>query len=142
MFKANVVESRSYALEEFESLQPVPAVDRAPNATLLNQEVEARASVRQEDPTCQRIVRGLRVALGLAIFAVVGSTPQPGLDVLLDQIRTMGPRQWLGVMAASTVPVAFVKPQLAGSLARLLPARVFADPETRGGSSENRPVNI
>src|ERR1700732_3737449 len=50
MFEDNVLESRPHALEEVESPQTVPAVGRAPNAKSLNQEVEARAPVRQEDP--------------------------------------------------------------------------------------------
>src|SRR3984893_3040597 len=50
MFEDNVLESRPHALDEVESPQTVPAVGRAPNAKSLNQEVEARAPVRQEDP--------------------------------------------------------------------------------------------
>jgi len=50
MFEDDVVESRPHALEEVESPQTVPAVGRAPNGKSFNQEVEARAPVRQEDP--------------------------------------------------------------------------------------------
>src|SRR5262245_46135068 len=50
MSEDNVLESRPNTLEEVESPQSVPAVGRAPNAKSLNQEVEARAPVRQEDP--------------------------------------------------------------------------------------------
>jgi len=50
MFEDNVLESRPHAREEVGSPQTVPAVGRAPNAKSLNQEVEARAPVRQERP--------------------------------------------------------------------------------------------
>ena len=50
MFEDNVLESRPHALEEVESPQFVPAIGRAPNAKFLNQEVETRAPVRQQDP--------------------------------------------------------------------------------------------
>src|SRR5262249_13647574 len=50
MFEDNVLESRPHALDEVESPQSVAAVGRTPNAKSLNEEVEARASVRQEDP--------------------------------------------------------------------------------------------
>ena len=50
MFEDDVLESRPHALEEVESPQSVPAVGRAPNGKSFNQEVKARAPLRQEDP--------------------------------------------------------------------------------------------
>jgi membrane fusion protein (multidrug efflux system) len=50
MFEQNVLESRPQALVELESPRLVPAMGRLPNAKSLNQEVRARAPVRQEDP--------------------------------------------------------------------------------------------
>jgi membrane fusion protein, multidrug efflux system len=50
MFEDNVLESRPHAVEEVESPQPVPAVDRAPNTKPLNLEIKARAPLPPEDP--------------------------------------------------------------------------------------------
>jgi hypothetical protein len=50
MSEDSILESRPHALDEVESPQTVPAVGRAPNAKSLNQEVEAPAPVRREDP--------------------------------------------------------------------------------------------
>ena len=50
---------------------------------------------------------GLRLLLGLLLFSA-GSSPGGGADVVIEQIKAIGPRQWLGLMAgviASSAPV-------------------------------------
>src|SRR5262249_7478214 len=50
MSEDNVLQSRPHRLEEVDRPQSVQARRRAPNVKSSNQEVEARAPVRQEDP--------------------------------------------------------------------------------------------
>ena len=45
----------------------------------------------------------LGAGASLALLAV-GGGQQDGLNVLLQHIRTIGPRQWLGLVTASLVP--------------------------------------
>jgi len=45
---------------------------------------------------------GLRLLLGALLFAV-GSGQTGGFDLGVHQIKTMGARQWLGLMAGSLV---------------------------------------
>ena len=45
---------------------------------------------------------GLRLLLGLIMFALVGGS-SGGLDVVVQHIQTVGPRQWLTLMAGSVV---------------------------------------
>ena len=49
-----------------------------------------------------RALYGLRLLLGLILFAV-GSGQTGGLDVVIQHIQTIGPRQWLTLMAGSIV---------------------------------------
>ena len=49
-----------------------------------------------------KAARALGVALSLIVFAVGGSQ-QDGLNLLVQQIRAIGTRQWLGLMAGSIV---------------------------------------
>jgi hypothetical protein len=46
---------------------------------------------------------GLRLLLGLVLFAV-GSGQTGGLDLVVQHIQTIGPRQWLSLMAGSIAP--------------------------------------
>jgi hypothetical protein len=46
---------------------------------------------------------GLQLLLGLVLFAA-GSGPTGGLDLVVQQIRTIGPRQWLSLMVGTIVP--------------------------------------
>ena len=45
---------------------------------------------------------GLRLVLGLLLFAS-GSGQTGGLGLVVQQIETIGPRQWLSLMAGSIV---------------------------------------
>jgi len=45
---------------------------------------------------------GLRLLLGLLLFAT-GSSQTGGLGLVVQQIETIGPRQWLSLMAGSIV---------------------------------------
>ena len=49
-----------------------------------------------------RMLIGLRLLLGLLLLAV-GNGQNGGLDVVVQHIQTVGPRQWLGLMAGSIV---------------------------------------
>ena len=49
-----------------------------------------------------KAARALGIALSLIAFAIGGSQ-QGGLNVMVDQIRAIGTRQWLGLMAGSIV---------------------------------------
>ena len=49
-------------------------------------------------------LRGLRILLSLVVFAAVGGPGGGGLDLFVQQIRAIGARQWLGLMAGSMVP--------------------------------------
>jgi len=62
-----------------------------------------------------RMLFGLRLLLGLLLLAV-GSGQIGGLDVVVQHIQTVGPRQWLSLMAGSIVSKAPV-------IARALPDR-------------------
>jgi hypothetical protein len=49
-----------------------------------------------------KVLFGLRLLLGLLLFAA-GNGQTGGLDLVVQQIRTIGPRQWLSLMAGSIV---------------------------------------
>ena len=78
---------------------------------------------------------GLRLLLGLVLFAV-GSGQTGGLDLVVQHIQTIGPRQWLSLMAGSIVPyapvVASVSQRIAGASSRSIR---FASEEIAGGHS-------
>ena len=79
---------------------------------------------------------GLRLLLGLILFAV-GSGQTGGLDLVVQHIQTIGPRQWLSLMAGSIVSnapaVAPVSQRIAPALSsRSIP---FASEEIAGGNS-------
>jgi hypothetical protein len=65
---------------------------------------------------------GLRLLLGLLLFAA-GSGQTGGLDVVVQQIRTIGPRQWLSLMAGSIVSNAPVVAPVSQRIARASPNR-------------------
>jgi hypothetical protein len=76
----------------------------------------------------------LRLLLGLILFAV-GSTG--GLDLVVQHIQTIGPRQWLSLMAGSIVSNAPVVAPVSQRIARTFPSRSvqFASEEIAGGNS-------
>jgi len=71
---------------------------------------------------------GLRLVLGLLLFAS-GSGQTGGLGLVVQQIETIGPRQWLSLMAGSIIfsespapsPADSFRSPMAGLLAAILP---------------------
>jgi len=49
-----------------------------------------------------KVLLGLRLLLGLVLFAA-GSGQPGGLGLVVQQIETIGPRQWLSLVAGSVV---------------------------------------
>jgi hypothetical protein len=76
---------------------------------------------------------GLRLLLGLILYAV-GSGQTGGLDLVVQHIQTIGPQQWLTLMAGSIVSNAPVSQRIA----RAFPSRSFpfAGEEIAGGNPE------
>ncbi len=79
-------------------------------------------------------LRGLLVALSLIVFAA-GGGQNDGLNLLVQQIRTIGARQWLGLMAGSIVAGAPVIAPLTQRIARSLPRRAVPAAESRTGNT-------
>ena len=71
---------------------------------------------------------GLRLLLGLVLFAV-GSGQSGGLDPVVQHIQTIGPRQWLSLMAGSIMS--------GHHIARAFPIRSvpFVSEEIAGGNT-------
>jgi hypothetical protein len=67
-----------------------------------------------------KALSGLRLLLGLALFAIAGG-PGGGFDLVVQQIATMGPRQWLGLVAGSLVPHVPAVTPIGQRIARALP---------------------
>jgi hypothetical protein len=67
--------------------------------------------------------RGLGIALSLAAFAVGGSQ-HGGLNLVLQQMREIGTRQWLGLMAGSIIGSAPAIAPLAERITRSLPTEL------------------
>ena len=67
----------------------------------------------------------LGIALSLIVFAV-GGTQQNGLNLVVQQIRAIGTRQWLGLMAGSIVGSTPVIAPLTGRIARSLPGQAVS----------------
>ena len=65
-----------------------------------------------------KAVRALGIALSLIAFAIGGSQ-QGGLNLMVDQIRAIGTRQWLELMAGSIVASAPSIAPLTERIARL-----------------------
>jgi len=78
---------------------------------------------------------GLRLLLGLILFPV-GSGQPGGLDLVVQHIQTIGPRQWLTLMAGSIVSNAPVVAPVSQRIARAFPSRSlpFAGEEIAGGN--------
>jgi hypothetical protein len=75
-----------------------------------------------------KAVFGLRLLLGVLTFAI-GNGQTGGLGLVFQQIETIGPRQWLSLMAGSMVPAMPVGPRIARALPRrLLPGAVDGGP--------------
>jgi len=70
-----------------------------------------------------KALRGLRVVLSLVVFFAAGGGQQDGVNLLVHQIRTIGARQWLGLMAGLIVTGAPVIAPLTERIARSLPRR-------------------
>ena len=70
----------------------------------------------------------LRLLLGLLVFAA-GSDQTGGFGLVLQQIETIGPRQWLNLMAGTIVAASPVSQQIA----RVLPRRLL--PSSGGGAT-------
>ena len=75
----------------------------------------------------------LRIALSLAVFAVGGSQ-QDGLNLMVQHIRTIGPVQWLDLMAGSIIGAQVVAP-LAECIGRSLPGRSVSVAASRGADT-------
>jgi hypothetical protein len=74
-----------------------------------------------------KALSALRLLLGLLAFAA-GSDQTGGLGLILAQIETIGPRQWLNLMAGTIVTGTPMTQQIASALPRrLLP---FSDSGT------------
>jgi hypothetical protein len=76
---------------------------------------------------------GLRLLLGLILLAVGGS-PTGGLDVVVQHIQAVGPRQWLSLMAGTVASNAPAIAPVSRRIARALPSRFdpLAAEETGG----------
>ena len=79
-------------------------------------------------------VRGLGIALSLAAFAIGGSQ-QDGLNLVVQQMREIGTRQWLGLMAGSIIGGAPAIAPLAERIARSLPGRTVPIADSRGAGT-------
>ena len=79
-----------------------------------------------------RTLRGLRFLLGLLLFAA-GSGQPGGLG--LQQIETVGARQWLNLLAGSIVSSAPLVTPMSQRIARAFPGRPApsGDEEIAGG---------
>jgi hypothetical protein len=79
-----------------------------------------------------KALRALGVALSLIVFAAVGGQ-HDGLNLVVQQIRAIGARQWLGLMAGTIVAGTPAIAPLTERIARSLPRR--AVPATEGATS-------
>jgi hypothetical protein len=79
---------------------------------------------------------GLRLLLGLLLLAA-GSGQTGGVDLVVQQIRTIGPRQWLSLVAGSIVSDAPVVAPVSQRIARAFPNRslLFANSAMAGGNT-------
>ena len=83
-----------------------------------------------------KAARALGIALSLIVFAVGGSQ-QDGLNLLVQQIRVIGTRQWLGLMAGSIVSSAPVIAPLTERIARSLPGRAASTGESNTSTTDS-----
>ena len=79
---------------------------------------------------------GLRLLLGLLLLAA-GSGQTGGVDLVVQQIRTIGPRQWLSLVAGSIMSNAPVVAPVSQRIARAFPNRslLFANAAMAGGNT-------
>jgi hypothetical protein len=70
--------------------------------------------------------------LGLIALAL-GSTQTGGLGLMVQQIETIGPRQWLGLMAGSIVSNTPVIAPVTERIARALPLKLLPASEPQAG---------
>jgi len=77
---------------------------------------------------------GLRLLLGLILFAA-GSGQTGGLDLVVQQMRSIGPRQWLSLVVGSIVSNAPMP--VSQRIARAFPGRSvqFVSEQIAGGNS-------
>ena len=80
-----------------------------------------------------KALRGLLVVLSIIGFAA-GGGQHDGFNLLVQQIRTIGARQWLGLMAGSIVAGAPVIAPLTERIARSLPGRTVPAAERSTGT--------
>jgi hypothetical protein len=74
-------------------------------------------AVLTEERRFHAMIFGLRLVLGLLLFAS-GSGQTGGLGLVVQQIETIGPRQWLSLMAGSIVFSAPVSQRIARAFPR------------------------
>ena len=84
-----------------------------------------------------KAIRGLGIALSLIVFAVGGSQ-HDGLNLVVQQIRAIGARQWLGLMAGTIVASAPAIAPLTERIARSLPRGTV--PAAESGTSTGHAV--
>lgn len=77
-----------------------------------------------------KALRALRIFLSLAVLAAGGSRSE-GLNLMVQQIRLIGARQWLGLVAGSIVAGAPVIAPLGDRIARSLVYGVVPAAESR-----------
>jgi hypothetical protein len=80
--------------------------------------------------------RGLGIALSLAAFAVGGSQPG-GLNLVLEQMREIGTRQWLELMAGSIIGSAPAIAPFAERIAHTLPTELSSMAGSRNTGTAN-----
>ena len=80
---------------------------------------------------------GLQLLLGIILLAVGGSQTG-GLRLLVQQIETIGPRQWLGLMAGSLALSVPVVAPVTQRIARAVSHR----PVTQEGSGGDLPTAV
>lgn len=83
-----------------------------------------------------KAARGLGIALSLIVFALGGSQ-LGGLNLMVDQIRAIGTRQWLGLIAGSIVGSAPVIAPLTERIARSLPGRAASTGESNTSTADS-----
>jgi hypothetical protein len=80
-----------------------------------------------------KILRGLRILLSVAVLAAAGSRTE-GLSLIVQQISTIGARQWLGLMVGSIVAGAPVIAPLSDRIALSL---AYGPGRGSGSSTDN-----
>jgi len=68
-----------------------------------------------------KALRGLRIVLGVIMVLAAGGGQRDGFGLVVQQIQIIGPRQWLGLMAASIISGTPVIAPLTERIVRSLP---------------------